>query len=113
MKYTLLSAAFALFAVTAVAEAGAPVSPAAVPAMAVDGANRAIQVDYRCPRGTVRTPSGRCIRDRRWRSDRRHGWDRHSPRYYRERERNRRWRHAHRDRHRHYVEPRRRRGPHD
>ncbi len=86
MRLTLLSAALALFAVTASAEAGTLVAPA-VPAVAVDGVGSAIQVDYRCRRGMVRTPSGRCVTDRRWRDDRR-GWDRHSPRY----ERDRRWR---------------------
>ncbi|KXO77545.1 hypothetical protein [Brucella anthropi] len=107
MRLTLLSAALALFAVTASAEAGTPVAPA-VPAVAVDGVGSAIQIDYRCRRGMVRTPSGRCVTDRRWRDDRR-GWDRHSPRY----ERDRRWRHDrdHR-RDRVYIEPRRR-GPHN
>lgn len=107
MKFTVLSAALALFAVTAVVEAATPVAPVTVPAIAVDGAGSAIQVDYRCGRGMVRTPSGRCITDRRWRNDR------HSPRYYRERDRDRRWR---RDRNHHrdriYMEPRRR-GPHN
>jgi hypothetical protein len=88
MKLKLVSAALALFAVTAVAEAAAPVAPAPIPAVAADGAGSAIQVDYRCPRGAVRTRSGRCVWDRRWRDDRR-GWDRHSPRYYRERDRDR------------------------
>ncbi|ERM00765.1 hypothetical protein Q644_25075 [Brucella intermedia 229E] len=112
MKFKLVSAALALFALTAVAEAATPVAPAALPAVGAHGAGSAIQVDYRCPRGAVRTRSGRCVWDRRWRDDRR-GWDRHSPpRYYRERDRAR-WRH---DRHRHrdrvYIEPRRR-GPHN
>jgi len=112
MRFTLISAALALFAITAVAEAGTPVAPAPISAVAANSTGSAIQVDYRCRRGMVRTPSGRCVTDRRWRDDRR-GWDRHSPRYYRERDRDRRWRHD-RDRHRDriYIEPRRR-GPHN
>ncbi|MBR7651815.1 hypothetical protein KCX83_05700 [Brucella oryzae] len=112
MRFKLLSVAVALFAVTATAEAGTPVAPTPIPAIATDGAVSAIQVDYRCRRGMVRTPSGRCVTDRRWRDDRR-GWDRHSPRYYRERDRDRRWRRDrdHR-RERIYIEPRRR-GPHN
>ena len=104
MKFRLVSAALALFALTAVAEAGTPVAPATIPAVAANGAGSAIQ-------GAVRTRNGRCVWDRRWRDDRR-GWDRHPPRHYRERDRDR-WRH---DRYRHrdrvYIEPRRR-GPHN
>ncbi|WP_273792787.1 hypothetical protein [Brucella anthropi] len=111
MRLTLLSAVLALFAVTASAEAGTSFAPI-VPSVSVDGVGSGIRVDYRCRRGMVRTPSGRCVTDRRWRDDR-HRWDRHPPRYYRERDRDRRWR---RDRDRYhdriYIEPRRR-GPHN
>lgn len=112
MRLTLLSAALALFAVSVTAEAGTLAAPMDVPVANSGEAGKLVQVDYRCRRGMVRTPSGRCVTDRRWRDDR-HGWDRHSRRYYRERDRDRRWRRdRNRDRDRVYIEPRRR-GPHN
>ncbi len=113
MRYALLSATFALFAFTATAEAGAPTSSPMLSAAVVDNSVRVIPVASGCGRGMIRTPSGRCISERRWRSEsRHHRWDRrHDRRYYRERHDDRRWRH-HRDRHRPrvYIRPR---GPHD